>query len=179
MPAKHLWIPDIEVFNAIEFGPGSFSNTMRNKDHAAIVYSTGDVIWIPPVNGKVQCNDPEFAHWPWGEYDCSIVMGSWTFDGFLLNTTLFGSQDFIRSEKTVDEKASPVFFTENSFTETAWKNAFYDCCPDEPYPKLDFRFKVQRSSLMTEGGKVMNPNPKKPFDYPKETPLEFGKPDEN
>jgi len=161
--ADALWVPDTEMFNALEFGPGSFSELLRKRDHPAVVYPSGDVLYIPPVNGRVQCNDKEFADWPWGEYDCNIVMGSWTYEGALLNTTLYADQNYISSENTVGTAtSSPVFFTENSFKENAWENTIYDCCP-EAYPKLDFKFKVQRAYRMTPQGKEMNPNPKPAF----------------
>jgi len=169
--AENLWVPDMEIFNAVEYGPGSFSSIIRHKEHKAIVYPSGDVMYIPPVNGKVQCNDKDFADWPWGEYDCNIVLGSWTFEGALLNTTLFPGHNFVRMETTLDATAMPAFFTENSFTENPREEAIYDCCPDTAYPKLDFKFKVQRRFRMTANGKEMNPNPKPAFNQPKDFPI--------
>jgi len=166
--ADNLWVPDMEIFNAIQYGPGSFSSLIRHKEHKAIVYPSGDVMYLPPVNGKVQCNDKEFADWPWGEYDCNIVLGSWTFEGAKLNTTQFPNANFIRMEKTLDMTGTPVFFTENSFTENPREDAIYDCCPDTAYPKLDYKFKIQRAYRMTENGKEMNPNPKPAYEQPKD-----------
>merc|ERR1719283_783661 len=76
MKADALWIPDLEMFNALNFGPGSLSDTLRHPKHNAVVFPSGDVIYIPPVNGNVPCNQQECydgSKCLWEEYDCKIA----------------------------------------------------------------------------------------------------------
>merc|ERR1712241_1268976 len=81
IPADQLWIPDNQVYNAIEYGPGSWSSTFGDSSVNALVYSNGEVLYIPPVNVKVQCSNAETQANPWSEYDCMMKLGSWTLDG--------------------------------------------------------------------------------------------------
>jgi hypothetical protein len=156
VPGPKLWTPDIELYNAINNGPESYASTIRAANTNAIVYASGTVLWIPPVNARVLCNDKEFANWPWGEYDCSIKMGSWTFSSLQLNLSKFGDKNFIGTEEYGSD-TSPVFFTKNSFAEETLKSKKYDCCP-ELYQSMQYSFKVQRKFRMSAQGKEFNPN---------------------
>lgn len=154
IPGRDVWIPDMEIYNAIEYGPGYFSQQMQERSQNAILYPSGSVLFIPPVHGKVRCNDEEFADWPWGDYDCRIKLGSWTFDGLMMNLTKYNDKDSISQEENY---SSNVIFTEDSFKEDPLLTKFYPCC-EEPYMSLNYHFKVQRKWRMTETGMESNPN---------------------
>ena len=46
--------------------------------------STGDVIFVPPVIHRTFC-PIDFANWPWGEQNCTLIFGSWTYHESLLD----------------------------------------------------------------------------------------------
>merc|ERR1712107_446991 len=81
VPGHELWSPDIEIYNSLKYGPGFFSAHMKERPLHAVISSDGSVLYIPQVHGKVQCSDKSFSDWPYGEYECEIKMGSWTFHG--------------------------------------------------------------------------------------------------
>jgi hypothetical protein len=43
-----------------------------------LIMSTGDVIFVPPVIHRTFC-PIDFANWPWGEQNCTLIFGSWTY----------------------------------------------------------------------------------------------------
>ncbi|XP_023323717.1 acetylcholine receptor subunit alpha-type acr-16 [Eurytemora carolleeae] len=159
VPAHDIWIPDLEVYNNLEHGPGYINDVLKSRSTNTLVMSNGMVIYIPAAKLSVPCNDEEFANWPWGEYDCSIKLGSWAYSGYMINLQKYENKNYITTE-SVDEatSSSPVFFTENSFQEDSLINKFYPCCP-EPYPALHYKFKVQRGFRIGANGKELNPSP--------------------
>merc|ERR1712107_736249 len=100
---------------------------------------------------------------PYGEYECEIKMGSWTFHGNQLNLTMgpwSNPQNYI--DITDLDSNSPLIFTKDSFIEEIREIKTYDCCP-EPYISLNYRFKVQRRYRLTEQGMEKNPDMKDAF----------------
>lgn len=43
-----------------------------------LIMSTGDVIFVPPVIHRTFC-PIDFSSWPWGEQNCTLIFGSWTY----------------------------------------------------------------------------------------------------
>jgi len=167
IPADQLWIPDIQVYNAIEYGPGSWSSTFGDSSVNALVYSNGEVLYIPPVNVKVQCSNAETQANPWSEYDCKMKLGSWTLDGYSMNVTKYNNQNCIDTNDL--DPTSPVFITANSCTKEAREVKHYDCC-EEPYISIQYDFRVQRRfAVGPKGALKKNDNMEKPFGaYPQE-----------
>lgn len=151
IPANRVWVPDAEIYNAIEYGPGYWSNTLGEHHHNAIVYNNGMVLYIPPIHGKVQCKDAEepVVDMPWGEYDCLVKLGSWTFDSSKLNISKYGDLNCVDINDL--DPLSPLFVTENSCKEESLESKVYDCCP-ETYQSIAFKFKVQRRFISEETG---------------------------
>jgi len=161
IPADQLWIPDIQVYNAIEYGPGSWSSTFGDSSVNALVYSNGEVLYIPPVNVKVQCSNAETQANPWSEYDCMMKLGSWTLDGHSMNVTKYNNQNCMDTKDLAP--TSPVFITANSCTKEAREVKFYDCC-EEPYISIQYDFRVQRRfAVGPKGALKKNDNMEKPF----------------
>ena len=97
IPSSRVWKPDLSVYNAADFGAGSFQNLYDSDITNVLVYSTGKVLWIPPLPMKVNCNKDEVLmgadeNEPQG---CNIIVGSWTYDGFHLNLTAYGGEEYL------------------------------------------------------------------------------------
>lgn len=153
--ASELWVPDLEIYNAEEYGEGYYSDDfLRQRNHYAIVYNTGMVLYIPPTKLKVRCDEEEYADYPWGEYSCSIKIGPWTHSGQQFSLRPYNEAKFIDFEGA---DVSPVVFTQGSFSEDPLQTKTYDCCPEE-YQSLNYKFKVQRRFRMTANGLEKNPN---------------------
>merc|ERR1712013_754703 len=121
VPASRIWTPDLSAYNAADFGSGSFADRYAHSPTNAIIYNTGKVLWIPPIPMKVYCqNDLKISPDPSDNYalECSIKIGSWTYDGYHLNLTTYAGE--------------------------ALETKYYDCCK-EPYVSMNYRFTIQKS----------------------------------
>ena len=55
-------------------------------DVNAVVYSTGDVLFIPPINIKSSC-PVDLRSFPYDEQTCKLKFGSWTFSADEVSNT--------------------------------------------------------------------------------------------
>merc|ERR1712128_231072 len=156
IPATKIWRPDLSVYNAADFGSGSFTDLYSSGPANAIVYSSGKVLWIPPLPMKVYCNSEQVASGTDKNdpQECNIKMGSWTYDGFHLNLTAYDNEEYL--ELGDFSKNSPYVVT--SQQGDALKTKYYDCCA-EPYLTMNYMFTVQRAFAVQDGGKVFNKSP--------------------
>jgi len=145
---KRLWLPDIEVYNGASPSDYALSSQFSSRTNA-LIYPDGEALYIPPVSLKVICHNFSHSAWPQGEQECSIKLGSWTYDGLVLNLTLFNNKHEI--DLTDMSQSSPWNITHqlgNSRNER-----FYTCCP-EPYQDLNFRFKLKPQFPMKDPNAV-------------------------
>lgn len=133
---KKIWLPDIEVYNTANPAMMSLSSQYSSGTNA-LVYPNGEVLYIPPISLKVFCHNFSHSAWPQGEQECAIKLGSWTYDGFILNLTLYNNKEHMDLSDMAP--ASPWVVTQHM--EGTRIEKYYDCCP-EPYPSLEFKFKV-------------------------------------
>merc|ERR1712107_908528 len=110
LPASKVWIPDIEVFSAVYFGPDSYSQRMAAGPGHVVIYSSGFVLYIPAVD---------------------------------LGLTPFDNKTHLDLENV--QRESPYLIT--SQDGDAKKTKFYDCCK-EPYPSMEYKFTVRKSSAL-------------------------------
>lgn len=83
MNVDNIWRPDLKLYNAPDT---SVDNTL------ALVYSTGQVLWVPPMTAQVSCNLS--ATWfPFDEQRCTLVFGSWTHDVSKIDLQIFDSPE--------------------------------------------------------------------------------------
>ena len=85
---------------------------------------------------------------------CNIMVGSWTYDGFHLNLTTYGGEEYL--ELGDFAKNSP--FVIKSQHGDAMKTKYYACC-EEPYMSMNFKFTVQKAFSIIGGEKVFNISP--------------------
>merc|ERR1711862_202229 len=154
VPGNKIWKPDFSFYNQIEYREDGADNQLKNSQYNAVILSTGLVIWIPPVSFEVDCswlNEDEFhiplMKSPEDPVDCQIKIGSWTYDGHHLNITTFnlmGKDDGGKMELN-DFSANSPYLVVAQEGENAIQSKFYDCCPNEPYMTIVFKFKVQKA----------------------------------
>merc|ERR1711934_593343 len=76
VPASFLWRPDLQ--------------TSKADIYNVVIYSNGQVLWIPTVNLEVDCAGEEkilTIEDPSEPQECHIKMGSWTYDANHINIT--------------------------------------------------------------------------------------------
>merc|ERR1712029_408606 len=115
VPGNKIWKPDFSFYNQIEYREDGADNQLMNSPE-----------------------DP---------VDCQIKIGSWTYDGHHLNITTFnlmGKDDGGKMELN-DFSANSPYLVVAQEGENAIQSKFYDCCPNEPYMTIVFRFKVQKA----------------------------------
>jgi len=154
VPGNKIWKPDFSFYNQIEYREDGADNQLKNSQYNAVILSTGLVIWIPPVSFEVDCswlNEDGFhiplMKSPEDPVDCQIKIGSWTYDGHHLNITTFnlmGKDDGGKMELN-DFSANSPYLVVAQEGENAIQSKFYDCCPNEPYMTIVFKFKVQKA----------------------------------
>jgi len=143
VPTDYLWRPDFEVYNSVNFGPGSFAQQYANGQTLAIVYSSGFVLHIPPVNIKTLCSKNT------EDFGCQFKIGSWTYDGYHINPVGFDNKTYLGLDSF--SARSPYIIT--SQEGNARQNSFYPCC-EEPYPNMSYNFTVRRNAADALPGPV-------------------------
>jgi len=157
IPASRIWTPDLSVYNAADFGAGSFADLYANNPTNAVVYNTGKVHWIPAIPLKVYCNNgykvPQDSSDNYA-LECKITIGSWTYDGFHLNITAYDGEEYMElSDMTRNSR-----YVVTSQKGDAIQTKYYECCK-EPYLSMNYVFTIQKSYDIVDGKKVLNKTP--------------------
>lgn len=142
VPPSQVWKPDLSVYNAASVGCDNFEERLASSPALAIIYSSGDVLWMPPISVDVFCNLVEDSD---GEARCAIKLGSWTYDGNHINLTAFGGSE----ELDLSEMSPDSAYTITSQTGNGLTTSYYPCC-EEPYPAMDYRFTVEKVPRFTD-----------------------------
>ncbi|XP_046582370.1 acetylcholine receptor subunit beta-like 1 isoform X1 [Haliotis rubra] len=71
---ESVWTPDIVLFNNAD---GNYEVTYKSN---CVIYSTGEVNWIPPAIYQSSCTI-DVAYFPFDQQECEMKFGSWTFQG--------------------------------------------------------------------------------------------------
>ena len=53
---------------------------LHTFDALAVIYSSGEVLWIPPARLTSMCK-LDMTYFPFDVQECKIKIGSWTYDG--------------------------------------------------------------------------------------------------
>jgi len=130
--SKELWKPDVTLYNSAD--P---VNQMSCWDSQVLIYSTGEVLWVPPCKLISRCHYT-LKKEPYGEQTCTLKFGSWTFDGLVMDLEFYKDKKEIDLEDLTNTSGFEVVTT------TGEKHTrFYPCCA-EPYQDLTFNMTVKR-----------------------------------
>jgi hypothetical protein len=83
---EEAWRPDLVLYNSIDLR----EVTPCGKTNM-ILYSSGKVLQVPPCTYQAYCEDLTTKDAPTlnAEHVCELKFGSWTFDGFALDTQIY------------------------------------------------------------------------------------------
>uniref|UniRef100_A0A914W742 Neurotransmitter-gated ion-channel ligand-binding domain-containing protein n=1 Tax=Plectus sambesii TaxID=2011161 RepID=A0A914W742_9BILA len=73
-----IWRPDILLYNSAD---PNFDSTYPSN---FVVYSNGEVTWIPPGILKSSCKI-DITWFPFDDQNCYLKFGSWTYNGFAID----------------------------------------------------------------------------------------------
>lgn len=123
-----VWQPDVVLYN-------SASDIEHYGNTHVLITSLGTVLWVPPSQFDTFC-ELDLTHWPYDTQRCTLLMGSWTFDGDKL--------DLWPNENAIDLELQ-IKSNEWQIINTTWARnvKMYDCCT-EPYVNVEFNITVQR-----------------------------------
>ncbi|XP_049282698.1 acetylcholine receptor subunit alpha-like 1 isoform X2 [Anopheles funestus] len=126
-----VWRPDVVLYNN-----AGGSDQHHYGDTNVLVYSEGKVLWVPPTEYHAFC-ELNMRLWPFDYQKCFVKVGSWTFDGYMLNLTL-GSEPQIETLVSNSEwKIVKVSMERHT--------KYYPCCT-EPYIDVTYNFTLHRQS---------------------------------
>jgi len=128
IPAHMIWKPDITTYNSL---------WSREVDHImdtmAVAYSDGTVLHIPQHIRKMRCTEQLNAVSD-DEFECKIKIGSWTYDGYMLDLDFYSGLEKI---DITDFMGDASHITNN----VAVKNIKYYPGIKEPYPDITYTLK--------------------------------------
>lgn len=82
IPADKLWLPDMAIYNNAD-GDFIISELVRAK-----VFFDGSITWRPPIISKTFC-EIRVADFPFDTQNCTLKIGTWTHDKFMVDITSF------------------------------------------------------------------------------------------
>ncbi|XP_053677448.1 neuronal acetylcholine receptor subunit alpha-7-like isoform X2 [Anopheles nili] len=126
-----VWRPDVVLYNNADG-----SDQHHYGDTNVLVYNQGKVLWVPPTEYHAFC-ELNMRLWPFDYQKCIVKIGSWTFDGYMLNLTL-GSEPEIETLVSNSEWKIVKISAERNVR-------YYPCCT-EPYTDVTYNVTLQRQS---------------------------------
>jgi len=120
-----VWHPDIKLYNSMEQEQPDWNVNI-------VIYSSGSVMWVPPVLYKSLCASSGSAT------SCKLELGSWTYDAHALQ--LKEPHDSVETENNYLSECPYQVRNLSSHI----KSQIYDCCPDQPYLTLMTQFNIKK-----------------------------------
>ncbi|XP_038071444.1 neuronal acetylcholine receptor subunit alpha-6-like [Patiria miniata] len=128
LPGHKVWRPDLRLY----------AQVLEEEDVNLRAYSDGTIYHLVPMRLAVPCS-MQFANYPFDVQTCDLRLESWTYDGTMINLSLFGGS----SGASVGDFHRPNSqWKVQSFTASR-QLLSYVCCV-EKYINLSFRIQVQR-----------------------------------
>ncbi|CAJ0930471.1 unnamed protein product, partial [Mesorhabditis belari] len=137
----HIWKPDILLYNSAS---EDFDSTFKSN---LLVYSSGEVTWIPPGVLKFVCAI-DVTWFPFDEQLCELKFGSWTFHGHAIDLQIDTTDDPENSTNPQMDLSTYVVNGEWSLINSPAhrKVGYFKCCP-EPYPVVKYYLHLRRRTL--------------------------------
>jgi len=143
VPGHRLWIPDIELYNGVDYGYNSFHAGLTRGSHQALIYPNGTVMYIPALPIKVNClhGDPSMP--TTAPQRCIIRLGSWTVDGTQIKLALWQDEQGVLDVMDLSELKSSLAVVVAQ-QPSSLKAIHYAGFP-ETYYSIDYDFTVQKA----------------------------------
>ncbi|TMW50859.1 hypothetical protein DOY81_004046 [Sarcophaga bullata] len=132
---KRVWVPDLEFYNN---APDKFIQ-MHTKNFVT-VKSDGVVFWSDTIEAQFFCST-DMTNWPHDKHECTLSLGSWTFDGFEVDIMHFDPNTSI-TFSSIDMKNMEFKMTKFNASYVA---KYYSCCQN-PYITMDYEMTFERMS---------------------------------
>ncbi|KHN78634.1 Acetylcholine receptor subunit alpha-type acr-16 [Toxocara canis] len=131
----------LTIFVLFSSADENFDSTFKSN---LLVYSSGEVNWIPPGILKFSCRI-DITWFPFDDQICGLKFGSWTFHGFALDLQIDSSD--LNATHQMDLSEYVINGEWDLLASPASRSVtYYSCCP-EPYPTLLFSMHIRRRTL--------------------------------
>jgi len=150
VPGHQIWTPDIEVYNAANFGDSSFHDRMTRDTFLNLIYFNGTILSVPAVPISAICAEADVTLPETAPQSCNIKMGSWTYDGSHIQLTPYNSR---ATEEILD------YIDLSEMRNSAWvitsqknnvlKSNHYPGLPDVYYA-MEYEFHMQKAYVYDE-----------------------------
>lgn len=133
VPSTDIWRPDLVLYNNAD---GDFAIVHETK---VLLEHTGMITWNPPAIFKSYC-EIIVLHFPFDLQNCSMKLGTWTYDGNLVEINPDSDRPDLSNFMESGEWVMKDF--------RGWKHrVHYACCPDTPYLDITYHFLMLRLPL--------------------------------
>ncbi len=105
-----------------------------------VIYSTGEVLWIPPAIYKSSCTI-DVKYFPFDEQTCDMKFGSWTFNGNQVNLTWYEGQNKVDLSDYVNSGTWDIIDCPG---QNDWQ---YDELEGHHTAQITFKLKIRRKTL--------------------------------
>lgn len=119
--ANRIWKPDLFLYNAMK---------TDMADVMAVVYNSGQVLWIPPVNYLIRCHHPDNDI-----TNCTLKFGSWTYSADIVDFEQQAGEALVLSDYLV---SCPSVVQSHEST----RNVMYYSCCSEPYVDITINLQL-------------------------------------
>lgn len=131
MTDREVWQPDLTVYNSV-----STENMKLLAETLVVAFSNGTVLRVPPLSLRFQCN-VNLSNYPFDEQNCTLIMGSWTYNANQININIQGISLTYLSPSQEWEVLDTTY----------WKRTqYYPGAGDDPYSDISFSFRLRRKS---------------------------------
>ncbi len=134
---SEIWSPDVELYNSME----SIYEISRK---AAQVWSDGSVFLSRPGIYRVLCNFEGTYLFPYDSFYCPLDFGGWAVSGYKVNYTHDLGLSYSSTATAGDTKFTGV---DSMIDGMSWREEFYPCCPNEPWPTVKFTIAMQQETF--------------------------------
>lgn len=131
-----VWQPDLVLYNS---ATGSAIDHFGNTH--CIIYNTGKVLWVPPAQFQSFC-ELDMRHWPFDIQICTLLIGSWTYNGNQIDLILNNDETDISNDLNVVNTQWDI----TNITSRRYSKV-YSCC-EEPYISVQYNLTLTRRSPM-------------------------------
>ncbi|KAF4087028.1 hypothetical protein AMELA_G00090840 [Ameiurus melas] len=133
VPCTDIWRPDLVLYNNAD---GDFAIVHETK---VLLEYTGMITWNPPAIFKSYC-EIIVLHFPFDLQNCSMKLGTWTFDGNLVVINPDSDRPDLSNFMESGEWVMKDY--------RSWKHwVYYACCQDTPYLDITYHFLLLRLPL--------------------------------
>ncbi|GMH49113.1 hypothetical protein TL16_g00440 [Triparma laevis f. inornata] len=133
-----IWVPDLELYNQYE-------SLYDFADKPAQVFPNGFVFWSRPGPLKVLCAFRDLTQLPFDKPSCAFELGGWAKSGYDVNYEFMSPPVSFSTEESAATTYQQYKIIGDD-TRTNRREYFYPCCPNEPWPVLQYEVTLDRAA---------------------------------